>query len=106
MKNADIHAEIGRRLYQQRKKLKMTQEKTAELLEISPTYYGAIERGEKRLSLEKILMVYQRMGLDPTYLLTGKAYVNSSLLEVFETCPKDKQDSLEQVLAYLVELSK
>lgn len=86
--------------------MNLTQDKAAELLEISPTYYGALERGEKRLTLEKILLVYRRMGLDPTYLLTGKVCANPTLLEVFEECPKDKQESLEQVLAYLIELSK
>lgn len=106
MAKSDIHAEIGKRLYKQRKKMNLTQEKAAELLEISATYYGAIERGEKRLSLEKILLAYQRMDLDPTYLLTGETCVNPTLVEVFEECPRDKQESLEQILAYLVELSK
>lgn len=59
-----VLVEIGERLRRQRKKLKMTQEDTAELLEMSTTFYGEIERGNKRLSIEKILLVYERMGLD------------------------------------------
>lgn len=48
-----VLVEIGERLRRQRKKLKMTQEDTAELLEMSTTFYGEIERGNKRLSIEK-----------------------------------------------------
>ena len=40
----ELYVEIGERLRQQRKKMGMTQEETAELLGISSTYYGEIER--------------------------------------------------------------
>ena len=77
--------EIGERLRRQRKKLKMTQEDTAELLEMSTTFYGEIERGNKRLSIEKILLVYERMGLDPTYLLTGELTSDKTVVEIFKS---------------------
>ncbi len=69
MAATQVLVEMGERLRRQRKKMKMTQEETAELLEISTTFYGEIERGNKRLSIEKILLVYKKMDLDPTYLL-------------------------------------
>lgn len=72
MAATQVLVEMGERLRRQRKKMKMTQEETAELLEISTTFYGEIERGNKRLSIEKILLVYKKMDLDPTYLLTGE----------------------------------
>lgn len=98
-----VLVEIGERLRRQRKKLKMTQEDTAELLEMSTTFYGEIERGNKRLSIEKILLVYERMGLDPTYLLTGELTSDKT---VVEDCPKDKTQVLEQILENLTKLYK
>lgn len=64
MAATQVLVEMGERLRRQRKKMKMTQEETAELLEISTTFYGEIERGNKRLSIEKILLVYKKMDLD------------------------------------------
>lgn len=60
MAATQVLVEMGERLRRQRKKMKMTQEETAELLEISTTFYGEIERGNKRLSIEKILLVYKK----------------------------------------------
>ena len=101
-----VLVEIGELLRRQRKKLKMTQEDTAELLEMSTTFYGEIERGNKRLSIEKILLVYERMGLDPTYLLTGELTSDKTVVEIFKDCPKDKTQVLEQILENLTKLYK
>lgn len=60
MAATQVLVEMGERLRRQRKKMKLTQEETAELLEISTTFYGEIERGNKRLSIEKILLVYKK----------------------------------------------
>ena len=84
MAATQVLVEMGERLRRQRKKMKMTQEETAELLEISTTFYGEIERGNKRLSIEKILLVYKKMDLDPTYLLTGEITSNKMLVEIFK----------------------
>ena len=94
----ELYVEIGERLRQQRKKMGMTQEETAELLGISPTYYGEIERGNRKLSIQKVLTVYEKMGLEPTYLLTGEGISGKAMLDIFKGCPKGKEPVLEQVL--------
>lgn len=99
--NADLYVEIGERLRQQRKKLGLTQEKAAELLGISTTYYGEIERGNRKISVQRVLMVYEKMGLEPNYLLTGEQINGKEFAELFKDCPKDKKSALEQVLRYL-----
>ncbi len=98
MAASEILVEIGKRLYEQRKKMGLTQEETADLLVISATFYGAIERGRKRLSIERMILVYRRMGLDPTYLLTGELPRKGELDEVFRKCPKEKRETLERIL--------
>lgn len=88
---------IGERLRQQRKKLGLTQEQTAELLAMSTTFYGELERGHKRISLEKIILVQEKMNLEPTYLLTGKRLTDSIFVEIFNDCPRDKEYLVEQL---------
>ena len=72
MAMGEILVQIGKRLYKRRKEMGLTQEAMAERLGMSLTFYGEIERGRKRLSIEKILMVYEQTGMNPDYLLTGK----------------------------------
>lgn len=103
---SQVMMEIGERLRAQRKKMGLTQEETAELLEMSTTFYGEIERGNRRLSIEKIILVYRKMGLEPTYLLTGEVLSNRTLVEIFNDCPKEKEPIVEQVLRYLTLLYK
>ena len=97
----ELYVEIGERLRQQRKKMGMTQEETAELLGISSTYYGEIERGNRKLSIQKVLTVYEKMDLEPTYLLTGEGISGKAMLDIYKDCPKGKELVLEQVLRYI-----
>ena len=68
----DVYVKIGERLRKQRRIMGLTQEQAAELLGVSTTYYGEIERGNRKLTIPRILTVYEKMNLEPTYLLTGE----------------------------------
>ena len=68
MAATQVLVEMGERLRRQRKKMKLTQEETAELLEISTTFMGEIERGNKKAFHRKNIACIQKMDLDPTYL--------------------------------------
>lgn len=98
--------EMGERLRVQRKKMGLTQEKAAELLGISTTFYGEVERGNRRLSLEKIVLVQEKMDLEPSYLITGKCITETSMAELFKDCPKEKEVIVEQLLRYITLLYK
>ena len=91
---------IGERLRIQRKNMKLTQAQTAELLEMSTNFYGEIERGERRLSLEKILLVQKHLGMDPTFLLTGETQPQVGFYDIIADCPKEKIFDMEQIVRY------
>ena len=102
----DILVQIGKRLCKRRKEMGLTQEAMAECLGMSTTFYGEIERGRKRLSIEKILLVYEQTGMDPDYLLTGKGPLDQAVMEIFKSCPEEKRPVLEQILSNLTELCR
>lgn len=102
----EIFVQIGKRLYKRRKEMGLTQEAMAERLGMSLTFYGGIERGRKRLSIEKILLVYEQTGMDPDYLLTGKGPLDQAVMEIFKSCPEEKRPVLEQILSNLTELCR
>ena len=104
MEKSETLVEIGQRLRKQRTRMHLTQEDAAELLEMSAASYGAIERGEHRVSLETIFLIYKRMKLNPNYLLLGKGMENPEILAVFEECAVEKIDSMRRIVKYLIEL--
>lgn len=97
---SDILSDIGKRLKQWRKENNYTQAHTASLLEMSLNFYGDIERGKCRLSIEKIILVHERLGIDPTYLLTGEKQQLVGFYDIIKDCPKDKVFDMEQIVRY------
>jgi len=63
--------EIGKRIKLKRLELKLTQERLAELTDLSSTYIGAIERATSKCSLETMVNIAKILDLDMNYLLFG-----------------------------------
>lgn len=64
---------LGKRIKQERLRLKLTQAQLAESIDISDTYMGQIERGERSLTLSTLIRLTNRLGVSVDYLL--KDYV-------------------------------
>lgn len=97
---SDILLQIGARLKSWRKENRFTQAETASLLEMSLNFYGDVERGKCRLSIEKIVLAYERLGIDPTYLLTGEKHQTVGFYDIIKDCPRDKVFDMEQIVRY------
>ena len=98
----DLYVHIGNRIREKRKILGLTQAEAAELLSISKNFYGDIERGNKSLSLEKIVLICEKFNIDPTYLLMGEN--QNVICELIKTCPVDKQFELEQIIRNVIKI--
>ena len=98
---ADLFVEIGERLRKRRKEMGLTQKEAADLLGISTTYYGEIERGVRKITVDRVLSIYEGMGLEPTYLLTGEELTDKVFEEIFQDIPKEKAPIVEQILHFL-----
>ncbi len=72
MKNNVDYVEMGHRVRQLRNNLKLTQEQLAEAVNVSISFIGHIERGEKQCSLDTVcrLAVYLETTVD--YLAMGR----------------------------------
>ena len=69
--NQALNMEVGKRLRSQRENLQMTREQLCELIDVSPQYLSQVERGVKGLSLEKLLVMCDGLGLSTEYVLRG-----------------------------------
>lgn len=64
-------SELGFRIKQCRKLQKLTQEKLAELINVSPHYIYEIEKGKKTMSLSTLIDISSVLNISVDYLLFG-----------------------------------
>ena len=67
-KNMDYKA-MGKRLKIERCNLILTLEQLAEEVGLSPAYIGQIERGERNISLDKLILIVNKLGVTVDYVL-------------------------------------
>jgi transcriptional regulator with XRE-family HTH domain len=60
---------LGLRIREERTRLGLTQAALAEAIDISDTYMGAIERGERSLTLDTLVRLVGRLGVTVDYVL-------------------------------------
>lgn len=56
----------------------LTQEQLADLCDLHRTYVGAIERGDRNVSLKNIVIIAQALNVEPSELLLYKKELKSS----------------------------
>lgn len=76
---------LGKRIREERQHLNLTQAQLAEDIDISDTYMGAIERGERSLTLDTLVRLVNRLGVTVDYLLADSVSDNdSNIMEQFK----------------------
>ena len=76
---------LGKRIREERKRLNLTQAELAESIDISDTYMGSIERGERSLTLDTLVRLVNRLGVTVDYMLADSVSDNdSNIMEQFK----------------------
>ncbi len=63
--------ELGKRIRDERLKNKLTIEKLCELLDVSPSFIGLVERGTSGISIEKLCRLSEIFQVSTDYLIKG-----------------------------------
>lgn len=63
------YIDLGKRIREERLKLRLTQEKLAESIDVSSSYVGQIERGERSVTLDTLIKIINILGVTIDYLL-------------------------------------
>ena len=74
--------EIGERLRGIREGMHMTREKFSEKIDITDSFLGQIERGERSLSVRTLRKVVRYTGVSSDYLLFGKDTNNDTIQKI------------------------
>ena len=76
---------LGKRIREERLRLNLTQAQLAEDIDISDTYMGAIERGERSLTLDTLVRLVNRLGVTVDYILSDSVSDNDdNIMEQFK----------------------
>ena len=74
--------DIGERLRSIRENMHMTREKFSEKIDITDSFLGQIERGERSLSAKTLKKVVRYTGVSADYLLFGKESNNETIQKI------------------------
>lgn len=94
---------LGERIKEERKRIHLTQAQLANEVGISDTYMGAIERGERSLTLDTLVKLANRIGVTIDYLLTdfvdgsGESIIDE-FKQIIDNHPLDRKVMALQVL--------
>ncbi len=94
---------LGERIREERLRLHLTQAQLAEGAEISDTYMGAIERGERSLTLDTLVRLVNRLGVTVDYLLADSvtdsdANIMEQFKQIIDNQPMDRKQMAINVL--------
>lgn len=67
---------LGKRIREERLKLNLTQEQLAEYADISASYMGQIERGERKVTLDTLIKITNKLRVSIDYLLKDSTTIN------------------------------
>lgn len=99
--------DIGIRIRTARENLKLSREKFAEILELSPFYIGQIERGDRKMSVATLDKIATALHQSVDYLLYGKDIHGCKIdidtdFSIFESANADYCSSLDRDLYELL----
>ncbi len=94
---------LGERIREERLRLHLTQAQLAEGAEISDTYMGAIERGERSLTLDTLVRLVNRLGVTVDYLLADSvtdsdANIMEQFKQIIDCQPMERKQMAINVL--------
>ena len=97
---------LGKRIREERLKLNLTQAQLAEDIDISDTYMGAIERGERSLTLDTLVRLVNRLGVTIDYMLSdavsdSDSNIMEQLKQIMDGHPLERKQMAVNVLRTL-----
>ncbi|MGN0326005.1 MAG: helix-turn-helix domain-containing protein [Lachnospiraceae bacterium] len=101
----EINIQIGKRLRSARENSGYTQETFAEVLDVGVEHYRKIESGIYGLQPEKMLILYEKYKIEPTYLIAGEHNKIYDVELFLANCSREERDKfLDRMLAYMKKL--
>ena len=101
--------EMGVRLKERRKEMRMTQEQLSDQLNISIKHYSEVERGITGLSVENIIKISNILHVSIDYLLKGEGKKEEFPYEMilfYQNCSTEQKKGLMQIFRGMEKLAR
>ena len=92
MQLKEIRKVLGTRIREERLKRKFTIEELSEMIDLSPSYLGLVERGERSLGIKKLYVISKTLGVSIDSLVNNEGQY-----------PTSKKDELKALLRGLTD---
>lgn len=89
--------EVGKRIYDRRKMLRMTQEQLANAADLTPQFVSNAEAGKRAMRPENLMKIASVLDVSTDYILTG------NIIEVDKMRLSEKMDKLTPNQVLLIE---
>lgn len=108
MRDKELFLQMGERIAQGRRKMKISQGELAEKIEVSSHMISSVERGVKSPRAENLLRISEVLQVSVDYLLTGKKTEReySEILQQLRQLPPKGAEKIEQIVRECIELYK
>ena len=90
---------LGQRIRRYRQEKNLTQEQLAELVGISPSFLGHIERGSRIASLETVMKFCEVLDVTPNRLLSNVLQPDMALPETITLAPQEFLQEVARLLS-------
>lgn len=110
--NMPEYREIGKRIAEIRRSHNMTQEKLAELLDVTPKHISHVENASSSFSLKQFIRFCELNNCSFDYIIFGKkgndalSKLPDEIVQILQGENKSEQDRLARYLQMFVELSE
>jgi len=107
MNNIDLIT-VGERIYTLRKQKGLTQERLAELMNVSIQMISNLERGNKAIKIDNLVMLSRILDVSTDYLLTGKCTNNDNavLIKKFSVLSDSDRKMIEMIIDFCISKEK
>ena len=101
---SQLYLEIGERIRSKRQEMSLTQEQLSEKIGVSNKHISEVERGNDRLSYDKLLLLCDVLDCSTDYLLRGRNTIGDgieipeSILEILRRSNKTEMEMLQDSL--------
>ena len=76
------YVKLGEKIKKERTRNRLTQEMLAEMADITSSYVGQIERGERKVTLSKLVRIANVLNVSVDYLLSDNIELTDDILQV------------------------
>ena len=112
LRQLDFH-EMGKRIRERREFLNMNRETLSEKLGVSPQFIADIEYGNKGVSLRKLYLLCQALGVSADYILAGERFdddddadlsrAREKVMSILCKCDAKQLDGIEKIATIYAE---